>query len=159
MKRYYIYHIPGIKIGCTSELEVRMQTQGFTEWEILEEHTNIYEVSDREIELQKEYGYRVDTLPYWKAVENRLKGQRKANNGWQSGDQVARGKKNKGRKRKDLTNINKTQKRFLTYNQAEEIRSKWIPKTYGLRQKLADEYGVSGGVIHRIVNNLSYTTS
>ena len=73
MKNYYIYHIPGIKIGCTTNVPHRMQEQGFTEWEHLETYTDIYEVSDREIELQKEYGLPVDTVPYWQAVENRYK--------------------------------------------------------------------------------------
>ncbi len=70
---YFIYHIPGIKIGCTSDLQTRMRVQSFTEWEILEEHTDIYEVSDREIQLQKDYGLPVDNMPYWKSVENRPK--------------------------------------------------------------------------------------
>ena len=69
---YYIYHIPGIKIGCTSDLEKRMSDQGFTEWDILETHTDIYEVSDREIQLQKDYGLPVDTEPYYVTVEKRL---------------------------------------------------------------------------------------
>ena len=68
---YFIYHIPGIKIGCTSDLQTRMREQGFTEWEILEEHNDIIEVSNREIQLQKDYGYKVDTIPYWQAVKNR----------------------------------------------------------------------------------------
>ena len=73
MKTYYIYHIPTIKIGCTSQLNKRMSDQGFTDWEILEEHTDIYVASDREIELQKEYGLPVDKSPYWSSVENRRK--------------------------------------------------------------------------------------
>ena len=72
MKNYYIYHIAGIKIGCTVNVPHRMREQGFTEWEHLETHTDIYEASNREIELQKEYGYPVDNVPYWQAVENRL---------------------------------------------------------------------------------------
>ena len=39
--KYYIYHIPGVKIGCTSQLKIRMRKQGFTEWEILESYRNI----------------------------------------------------------------------------------------------------------------------
>ena len=61
---YYIYHIPGIKIGCTEDLDKRMKDQGFTEWEILETHEDGWLAGDREIELQKEYGYRVDTTHY-----------------------------------------------------------------------------------------------
>ena len=68
---YYIYHIPGVKIGCTDKPKKRIQyRQRYTEWEILEEHTDIYEASNREQELQKEYGYVVDTIPYWKSIEN-----------------------------------------------------------------------------------------
>lgn len=73
MKTYYIYHIDGTKIGCTSNLEKRMADQGFTNWEIIETHTDIYIASEREIELQKQYGYKVDKMPYWQSVENRFK--------------------------------------------------------------------------------------
>ena len=73
MKTYYIYHITGVKIGCTSQIEKRMSDQGFTEWEILEEHTCIDTVSIREIELQKEYGYPVDKSLYSVSVANRPK--------------------------------------------------------------------------------------
>ena len=76
MKTYYIYHIPTVKIGCTVTINHRMQEQGFTDWEILEEHTDIYVASNREIELQKEYGLPVDTIPYWKSIENRRRGGR-----------------------------------------------------------------------------------
>lgn len=71
MKTYYIYHIPGIKIGCTSDLQKRMSDQGFIEWEILETHIDGWLAGDREIELQKEYGYRVDTSHYMISLQNR----------------------------------------------------------------------------------------
>ena len=64
--KYYIYHIPGIKIGVSDNPDVRTKTQGFSKYEILEEHTNIKTVSEREIELQKQYGYPVDKVKYWK---------------------------------------------------------------------------------------------
>ena len=66
---YTIYHIPGIKIGVSKQLETRMRKQGFSEWEVLEVHTDIYEVSDREMELQRQYGLPVDTMPYWKRAQ------------------------------------------------------------------------------------------
>ena len=68
---YFIYHILGIKIGCTNQLEKRMSDQGFTEWEILEEHTDGWLAGDREIELQKEYGYKVDKCHYMISLQNR----------------------------------------------------------------------------------------
>jgi hypothetical protein len=64
MKKYYIYHIKGVKIGVSEEPEVRVNRQGYTDFEILEEHECIYKASDRERELQKEYGYAVDSCPY-----------------------------------------------------------------------------------------------
>ena len=74
MKTYYIYHIPNHKwpngligkIGCTDDLERRMADQYATKYEVLETHLDIYIASDREIELQKQYGYPVDKTPYWK---------------------------------------------------------------------------------------------
>ena len=75
MKKYYIYHIPTFvhkdgrigKIGCTElEAEERVSQQGYIAFEILEEHDCIYKASDREMELQKQYGYPVDSCPYYK---------------------------------------------------------------------------------------------
>jgi hypothetical protein len=82
MKKYYIYHIKGKKIGCTIQPKRRTKTQGFDNYEILEEHTDIYIASDRERELQKEWGYPVDLKPYWKTIkmptkESRIKGGKK----------------------------------------------------------------------------------
>jgi hypothetical protein len=54
---YYIYHIPGVKVGCTSNLKNRMKQQGFTQYEVLETHADIDIASHREIEIQKQYGY------------------------------------------------------------------------------------------------------
>jgi len=65
---YSIYHIPGIKIGCSDNPKGRVRKQGYTEYTILETHTDIYVASDREQELQKEYGYRVDECPYYKSI-------------------------------------------------------------------------------------------
>jgi len=64
MKKYYIYHIEGIKIGCTTNVRRRINQQKFDNYEILETHTDIDIASKREIELQKEYGYKTDTTIY-----------------------------------------------------------------------------------------------
>ena len=66
---YYIYHIPGVKIGCTKNLSNRIPQQTKGEWEILEQYTDIDIASKREIELQKEYGYEVDKATYKQSVE------------------------------------------------------------------------------------------
>ena len=69
MKTYYIYHIPGVKIGCSNNPKARVKRQGYSQFEILEEHSDIMIASEREIELQKQYGYGKDTwIPYWKTV-------------------------------------------------------------------------------------------
>jgi len=66
---YYIYHIPSVKIGCSTNPKTRVKRQGYTQYEILETHTDIYIASDREIELQKKYGYKLDTKPYYKTIK------------------------------------------------------------------------------------------
>ena len=70
VKTYYIYHIKGKKIGCTDNLERRIsEYPKNTQYEILESHDDIFIASDREILLQKTYGYPVDKIPYWKTIE------------------------------------------------------------------------------------------
>ena len=64
---YYLYHIPGKKIGVTCDLNNRVTVQqgyGPDEYEILESSEDIDHISSLELELQREYGYRVDMVPY-----------------------------------------------------------------------------------------------
>jgi len=64
---YYLYHIPGKKIGVTSNLRTRVTLmQGYKEgeYEVLEQSDDIDYISDREIELQKSYGYKRDRTLY-----------------------------------------------------------------------------------------------
>jgi len=61
---FYLYHIPRVKIGCSTQPKERVEKQGYFNFQILETHTDIYIASDREIELQKQYGYPVDKVPY-----------------------------------------------------------------------------------------------
>ena len=64
---YYLYHIPGKKIGVTRDLNNRVTlVQGYkeNEYEVLEQSDDIDYISDREIELQKSYGYKVDRKLY-----------------------------------------------------------------------------------------------
>ena len=69
---YYIYHIPGTKIDVSTEPEFRVKAQGYDSYEILEQHTDIHEVSNREQELQRQYGYPVDSVSYWISYQNQL---------------------------------------------------------------------------------------
>ena len=64
---YYLYHIPGKKIGVTRNLINRVTTQqgyNLDEIKVLDQSTDIDYISSRELELQKSYGYRVDLKPY-----------------------------------------------------------------------------------------------
>ena len=51
---YYLYHIKGVKIGCSKNPNKRIKQQGYNEWEILETHNDIDVASVRERELQKQ---------------------------------------------------------------------------------------------------------
>ena len=70
---YYLYHIPGKKIGVTRDLNTRVTLmQGYKEgeYEVLEQSADIEFISDREIELQKSYGYKVDRKLYKNLFKN-----------------------------------------------------------------------------------------
>ena len=69
---YYIYHIPGKKIGVTRDLNKRVTAiQGYTqnEYEILDASTDIDYISDKELKLQKHFGYKVDRQSYKNLVK------------------------------------------------------------------------------------------
>lgn len=66
---YYIYHIIGKKIGCSKNPERRIKQQSHGEFEILEQHEDINVASERELQLQKEYGYKVDYNTYAKSIQ------------------------------------------------------------------------------------------
>ena len=73
---YYLYHIPGKKIGVTRNLNTRVTLmQGYkeNEYEVLEQSDDIDYISDREIELQKSYGYKVDLKKYKNLNFNKMK--------------------------------------------------------------------------------------
>ena len=64
---YYIYHIPGKKIGVTRNLQERVTNQqGYEEgeYDILMKSDNISYISEQELYLQKMYGYKVDRQSY-----------------------------------------------------------------------------------------------
>ena len=71
---YYLYHIPGKKIGVTRDLKERVENQqGYNEDEytILMETDDILQVSNAEILMQKAFGYKVDIVPYNKLNFNK----------------------------------------------------------------------------------------
>ena len=71
---YYLYHIPGKKIGITKDLKKRVEEQqGYSEseYDIILETDDINIASESEISLQKAFGYRVDETPYNKLKFNK----------------------------------------------------------------------------------------
>jgi len=73
---YYIYHIPGKKIGVTTNLKSRVEDQqgyGPGEYEILGRYTNIKGAAERELYYQRIHGYPVDIVPYDKLNCNKNK--------------------------------------------------------------------------------------
>lgn len=85
---YYIYHIPGKKIGCTKNPNSRLRQQNVDVYEILETHSDIHIASKREIELQKQFGYNVDKTTYYNStkefkIENvKIAGKASATKSW-----------------------------------------------------------------------------
>ena len=74
--KYFIYHIPGKKIGVTRNLDKRVtQQQGYAEgeYEVLFVSNDIDQISKLEIELQKSYGYRTDRTLYKNLFKSNMK--------------------------------------------------------------------------------------
>jgi len=64
---YYLYHIPGKKIGITRNLKNRLTVQqGYQtgEYEVLDSSEDIDYISAQELELQLIYGYKIDRQSY-----------------------------------------------------------------------------------------------
>jgi len=79
---YYIYHIPGKKIGVTTNLKSRVEDQqGYEpgEYEILGKYTDIERAAERELYYQRIHGYPVDIVPYDKLNCNKNKLNMKVN--------------------------------------------------------------------------------
>ena len=73
---YYLYHIPGKKVGVTTNLEERVhKQQGYYpgEYEIIETSDDIDFISEGERIMQKFYKYRVDDVLYSELMINKNK--------------------------------------------------------------------------------------
>ena len=73
---YYLYHIPGKKIGVTCNLNKRVTlTQGYNpgEYEVLDQSEDIDYISEKEIELQRAYGYKIDRKKYNELIKSNTK--------------------------------------------------------------------------------------
>jgi len=79
---YYLYHIPGKKVGVTTDLKRRVEDQqgyGPGEYEVIESSEDINFISEGEIIMQKAFGYKVDQIPYNKLNCNKNKLNMKVN--------------------------------------------------------------------------------
>jgi len=73
---YYLYHIPGRKIGVTNDVEGRVVNQQGYDWdefELLAMDEDISYISNLELELQKKFGYKVDRKLYKDLFNNNNK--------------------------------------------------------------------------------------
>ena len=73
---YYLYHIPGKKIGVTNDVEgrvVRQQGYDWDEFELLAMDEDISYISNLELELQQKFGYKVDRKLYEDLFDNNTK--------------------------------------------------------------------------------------
>lgn len=107
---FTIYHIPGIKIGCDSNIERednRPKQQGFEEWEVLHQTKDIFEASILEKKEQRDRGYKLDQYPYWLSYSNFA-----INGGWPKDIW-------KGRKRTDSNKIRNSLARLGTNHTIE----------------------------------------
>ena len=96
MSKYHIYIIRDYvwkdgsigKIGATEDIQRRAKSYKLESLEILESHTNLKEVSRREMELQAQYGFKIDHIAYWKARKihksPKSKKKRVANMDWKA---------------------------------------------------------------------------
>ena len=72
---YYLYHIPGKKVGITRDLKkrvIKQQGYDYHEFEVLLESDDIDFISNMEIAYQLKNGYRVDETPYNKLKFNNM---------------------------------------------------------------------------------------
>ena len=73
---YHLYHIPGVKVGVTTNLAERVENQqGYNsdEYEVIMSTEDIDFISNEEISLQKALGYRVDRQLYKDLHNNNFK--------------------------------------------------------------------------------------
>ena len=151
---YYIYHIPGVKIGATKDLKKRSK-YNFDQYGVepivietmegldIEEFWQV--VGDREWELADDYGYprgeHYLTIRIKSNHNNRV-------NGFSLHAASLGGLVGAGR-------INGKNMRAANKEQAKEVRAKYNTGNYSIRS-LSKESGISRSTISRILNNPNY---
>jgi len=155
MGKYKIYHIPGVKIGVSQNVWKRVvDVQGYKDYEVLEEHDDIEVVSDREIELQMQYGYKIDRVRYSQSIQTGPRSfqvKQKISQS-QKGREMTWGEKtSKSLKENGSSRGTNNGRAKLTEQEVLEIRSKYKPHRY-TKPMLSKEYGVSGSLISKIID-------
>ncbi len=151
---YYIYHIPGIKIGCSMYPKQRVKAQGYSDYEILETHEDGWLAGDREIELQKQYGYSLDNVHYMISVQNRPE--------WDNSNKVYTSEHARyanscrtNTKRSEETKLKISRaKQKLTTSQKEFIKKQWQHwngSKFQFCTNIGSEFNVSRSTIDRII--------
>jgi len=69
---YTIYHIPGVKVGCSKRVEARVRDQGYTNYEILEVCNTLEEATTKELYWQDKLGYGKDDSQHHYSYMNRM---------------------------------------------------------------------------------------
>ncbi len=151
---YTIYHIPGIKIGCTNNIKRRIKEQGYNEYTILEEHTDIETANKREKELQKEYGYKVETNNYINMIKTQKIGSSIGN--CKKYRKIAGEQLSKTIKKLGLNKGHKNPNARLDSDKVNEIRQLWNSPIKYSKAKLGRMFGVSEAMIRYIVQNKNW---
>lgn len=143
MTKYYVYEIPGVKVGCTNNFERRQKQQSkIGKMILLETYSTIEAASYREKQLQVEKGYDVDRVPY-KHTPARIKAAAKPNirkKAMKSINWEERNKKLKENARKgNLRNNKKTSKPVYQYT----IDGKYL-KTYPSTMEAQRQLKITG---------------
>ena len=169
---FYIYEVPDYiwpegdigKIGCTKEPNVRFRKYKDLTINILEEHADGWIAGNREIELQKEYNYRVDHIHYMVAsnivnARDQASYDNASKEGYRTEEFRQHARENYFKYAyKPFTEAGSKSgksRRNITFEQAQEIRSKWKFRVYTSKM-LAKEYGITNAAVKAILQNRSY---
>ena len=188
--KYKIYHIPDYvysdgsvgKIGTTCQIKRRMKANlkksmfHFDYWEIIEEHNDKYKASVREIELQKQYGYKEDTIQYHSTIEMSSKGGKATTGSFNYWDKkkhlqaaykghaglMARGdwkdlykKSRQTFKSNGKTRGSKNHRSVFSDQDICDIKNEWNSTDINIRD-LAIKYNVVNSVMSNIIRNKTY---
>ncbi len=162
MKTYKIYY--GIKpngepkIGVDQNYPSRAKVQKLTNYYVMEEHTCLDTVDQREIELQIQYfGKRDSSSTYSESVELLEKHRVVFNSETARAASLLVDPEKRGRWtaeiNKELGSRPKLKARALTPEQVKEIRDVYVPYKYPFKNDLAKQYGVSSSVINKVNNH------